>query len=249
MTLYFFGKLRQHASIAWLLKDILVPSIAQLREILYRDLDAEFLETVSIAVAWEYSALFDRVADDATMNDHYRNEEFASERGHSAVKALVHAARKHRVPYDYWSLDCNGQRKLLVKAGRVILLQEPILTPFDGPRTADYKVELAATHSVVRQLELDLGDIPHRELDWSGCVLAVVLHGARGHSFTREHKTLGGLSLAVPDGNYEEWLLRIDLHQLAMHGLIGLDKADAKENIQHDDVTVRLKKKWAQRSA
>jgi hypothetical protein len=226
-----------------------VPSIAELRGIVGRDLDPDFLETLSIAIAWEYSTLFDRLVDDATMDDHYRNEEFASQRGHVAVKAMVQAATQHGIPYDYWSLDCNGQRKLLVKAGRVILLQEPILTPFDAPRSADYKIELAATHSVVRQLELDLGDIPNRELDWSGCVLAVILHGARGQRFTREHKALGGLSVAVPDGTYEEWLVRVDLHQLAMHGLAGLNEAEAKESLQHDEVTVRLKKKPAQRSA
>jgi hypothetical protein len=155
--------------------------------------------------------------------------------------------KKHGVPFEFRRLDANGQSKLLLKAGRVVIIQEPMLTLSDHPRVSDYKIELAKSYGVLRQLELDLGDIPGRIRDWSGCLLGVLLHGASGPWFTREHKSLAGLMLGVPDSAYDHWVIRIDLHRIAMFGAepepYQADNGASEHDIQKDNVTVTPKKK------
>ena len=68
------------------------------------------------------------------------------------------------------------------------------------------------------QAELDLGDRGRRIQDWSGCVLGVLLHGASGPHFTKEQRMLGGLMLGITDAAYLQWVLRVDLHRIAMYG-------------------------------
>ncbi len=117
---------------------------------------------------------------------------------------------RHGVPHEFIRLECNRQDKLLVKAGRVILIRESILTLEDPPKPADYKLSLAGIHGLISQLELALGDKYQRRIrDWSGCVLAVLLHGVSGHGFTRQHRTLGSLMLGVTDDMYSQWVLRL----------------------------------------
>src|SRR5207248_8382380 len=123
------------------------------------------------------------------------NEEFSSRRGGCATRALASACQKHGVPYDFRRLPCNGQNKIIVKIGRIVLIHEPMITLTDHPRLADYKRELAESHAILRQPEFDLGDMPGRILDLPVCSLGVVLHGAAGAWFTREHQGLGGLML------------------------------------------------------
>lgn len=98
----------------------------------------------------------------------------------------------------------------------------------------------------VRQMELDLGDQPLRIHDWSGCVLAVLLHGPAGVKFTHDQKALGNVMLAVPDAEYEQWVMRLDLHTIAM---FGRGKADVEARpaadleVQTDNVVVTPKRK------
>jgi hypothetical protein len=163
-----------------------------------------------------------------------RSEEFAKRRSGLAIRALVTAAKKHAVPYNFRRLECNGQEKILLKAGRVIIIQEPILTLADRPHIAEYKVELANVHSLVRQLELDLGDQPHRIYDWSGCILTTLLHAP-----DRENQGLGALMLAVPDAAYRNWIHRLDLHRVAMFGFAPfLDVENTDTPTQEDRVIV-----------
>jgi hypothetical protein len=137
----------------------------------------------------------------------------------------------------------------LVKAGRVILIQEPILTLEDHPRAADYKVKLAGVHGLVCQSELDLGDRRRRVQDWSGCVLGVLLHGTVGKEFTQRDRMLGSLMFGITDASYDQWVLRVDLHQIALYGR-GADPLlqpfippEADEPSQPDNVRVTLKRK------
>jgi len=147
-------------------------TLMQMRRIVTHDLDPEFIRSMAISLGWEYALLYEELASDSTLiGDGCRLEEFGKRRGRCGVKALVAAAQKHGVPFEFRSLECNGQHKLIVKAGRVILIQEPILSLSDEPKTADYKVKLADLYGFMRQLELDLGDQPRRIRDWSGCVL------------------------------------------------------------------------------
>ena len=115
-----------------------------------------------------------------------------------------------------------------------------MLTLTDVPRVADYKKQIAETHSLVQQLELDLGDRPVQ--DWSGSVMAVLLHAPAGPRFERSHKALGGLLLGVPDASYTHWVIRFDFHRLAMFG--EPTTAEAKmAAAQRDQVDVTLKDK------
>jgi hypothetical protein len=218
------------------------------RKILARDIDPAFLETASINLAWRYDSLYEHL-DQTKLPVEAKLEQFAMLRGSCAVEALLFACQRHRVPFNFRTLGCNGQQKLLVKIGRIVLIQEPMLELTDYPRATDYKRELADTHGVIRQLELNLGDQPGRILDWSGGVLAVMLHAPAGPRFTREHRALGGLLLAVPDASYSYWTMRLDLHRIAMHGFgIAEEIAvpvppTAPPGAQPDNVVVKLKKK------
>lgn len=222
--------------------------LAHIREIIIsHDLDADFVKSTSVAIAWEYSQLYESLAGNSTLTNEYRHEEFAKRRGLCAVKAIARSAREHGIPSNFRRLECNGQNKLFVKAGRVVLIQEPMLTLDESPRASDYKRELADSHGLIRQLELDLGDQPYRIRDWSGCILTVLLHGASGPNFTREHKALGGLMLGVPNSAYNYWTMRLDLLRIAM---FGFGEAPAEpppksddDGSQTDNVRVTLKKK------
>ncbi|TRC87669.1 hypothetical protein FJV80_13130 [Mesorhizobium sp. WSM4310] len=218
------------------------------RGVVTDDLDPDFLYTLCVELGWGYARLFDALQNSSTHDERFLEEEFNRRRGAYAMQALAQAAHQHGVPFEWRRLDCNGQRKILVRAGRVILIQEPIVTITDHPQTADYKVALSDLNSYVRQLELDLGDQPGRILDWSGCVLAVVLHGAAGPRFSREHKCLGGLMLGVPDAAYRQWTMRLDLHQIAMFGRAPVEKIGTPEpHPQRDRVIILPKKKNSSR--
>lgn len=193
-------------------------SLDQNRDVLLRDANPDFLEAAARDLAWRYAQLFEDINADPGVPVICREAEFNRRRGDCAVKSLVRAAERHGVPYEFRRLECNGQHKLLIKCGRVILIQEPIRTLLDHPAAADYKQELAALYGFSRQLELDLGDQPRRILDWSDTVLAVMLHGAAGGRFTQEHKALGAVMIALPDAAYKRWDLRLDLHEVAMFG-------------------------------
>jgi hypothetical protein len=220
--------------------------VEQISQILRHDLDPDFLKTVCISMGWEYGQCLRELADDDRLTEALRAEEFAKRRGGLAVRALVKAAKKHGVPFDFRRLDCNGQDKLLVKAGRVIIIQEPILTLGDRPHVADYKVELASTNSLIHQMELELGDQPRRIYDWSGCILAAMLHAPTGPDFTRSNRALGALMLAVPDNLYRNWTVRIDLHRVAMFGFAPVSETDVEDvPAQPDKVIVTAKSRAA----
>jgi hypothetical protein len=225
------------------------PSVERLYQIALRDLDPEFIEAVAIAAAWAYSALHDEIAAEPDVPDAFKLEEFTKRRSYAISAALRRSAIQRAIPYEFMRLDCNGQRKLMVKAGRVIIIQEPILTLEDHPRPADYKIKLASIHGLMRQSEFDLGDFRRRIHDWSGCVLGVLLHGAAGPKFTPEHRRLGSLMLGITDAEYSQWVLRADLHQIALYGRAASPKpriiAQEPEPVpdQPDNVIVTPRKK------
>lgn len=215
-------------------------------EILRRDLDPEFIKSLSIAMGWEYADGYSALEEDEFLSEALKNEEFGRKRGGFAIRALAKTATKHGIPYNFRRLSCNGQDKILVKAGRVIIIQECILTTADHPQTAEYKQELADAHGLVRQLELELGDQPRRISDWSGCILAVLLHAPAGPKFTKADRTLGALMLAVPDSAYRNWVVRLDLHRVAMYGFAPPEPArDSDVPTQIDNVFVTPKNRNA----
>lgn len=222
--------------------------LEQIAEIVRHDIDPDFLKDLSISMGWAYADLYEELS--AIEDESFAQECFARRRGEIAVQALLRTAKQHGIPFEFMYLSCNGQSKLVVKLGRVVMMQEPILTLDESPRVSEYKRELADSHGLIRQLELDLGDRPMRKADWSGCVLAVMLHGAAGPGFTQEQRALGALMLAVPDAAYGNWVLRLDLHSMAMEGY-GLEVADDEdaelELDQPDKVQVTLKRHNAER--
>lgn len=212
-------------------------------DILRDDLDPDFIKSLSIAIGWEYAEGYRTLAADEFLSEPLKNEEFGRRRGGFAIRAMAKSAAKHSIPYNFRRLDCNGQDKILIKAGRVIVIQESILTITDHPHIADYKRELADVHALVRQLELELGDQPKRITDWSGCILAVLLHAPAGPNFTEAHRSLGALMLAVPDTAYLSWVLRLDLHRIAMYGFPTPEAMPSETTpIQRDNVIVTPKK-------
>jgi hypothetical protein len=220
----------------------------QIRQIVRSDLDPDFVESVAIALAWNYRILFDRLSESYSLGSGYLNEIFNKSRGDCAVRALEQAARQHGVPFEFKRLEGNGQSKLLVKAGRLIIIQETIDSLTDHPDIADYKLALADLHGFVQQLELDLGDQPRRIRDWSGCVLGVLLHGAAGYKFTTAHKTLGSVMLGIPDAAYRQWIVRLDFHEIAMFGRGHSHQDDSaglrtERIMQEDKVLVTPKKR------
>lgn len=219
----------------------------ELDEILIGDLDPEIAEFIAMRLAWEYSLAYDRLVDDPLLTDEERQEKFALGRGDCAVRAMRAAAKRFGIPWEVQRLSCNGQHKLLLRIGRLILIQETMQTRFDAPEAAQYKVELARLHGTVRQLEFDFGDGRFRSQDWSGCHLAVLLHAAAGPKFTREHKKLGALMLGLPDSKYESWVRRIDLYEVAMYGRAGDTSASTStpqdKLHQEDRVVVTPKRK------
>ncbi|WFU84829.1 hypothetical protein QA645_19435 [Bradyrhizobium sp. CIAT3101] len=220
------------------------PSIERARNILLRDLDPDFVEKIAVELGWQYDGLYEELANDSAQLDHSREEEFNRRRADCAKRAIARACQQHGIPFEERRLACNGQYKLLAKIGRVILIQEPILTLDDHPAVADYKIELSDVHGFVRQLELDLGDQPHRIRDWSGCVLAVLLHGAAGPRFSRQDKALGRAMLAIPDAAYSHWTTRLDLQTIAMFGRVLPNEADRDIEIaQEDHVRVTPKRR------
>lgn len=220
--------------------------LEKIGEIVRHDIDPDFIKTFAISMGWGYADLYESLAaEQEDMGEAYCLEEFARRRGYCAIRNLVAAAKQHGIPFDFRYLPCNGQHKLLVKVGRVILIQEPILSLDDDPRTSEYKRELAESHGLIRQLELDLGDRLLKTNEWSGCILGVILHGAAGPQFSREHRNLGALMLAVPDGSYNNWVMRADLLSMAMEGR-GLETGRANKQdstSQPDKVQVSVKRR------
>ncbi|MFK3693309.1 hypothetical protein ACI2J4_23935 [Agrobacterium tumefaciens] len=216
----------------------------ELREVVCNEMTPSFVESMTNFAAWEYRQHYDKLAEDQLLSPDQRYYEFARGRGIAISKALIRAAQKHDIPYDIKRMACNGQGKLLVKAGQVILMQEPMDALYGGrPRAAAYKQEISQYAGIITQLELDLGDRPHRLLDWSDGVLAVLLHGASGSRFGERECELGALMLAIPDAGYENWIVRLDLHDLAMFGGVRADIAASEygQSIQEDRVIVRRK--------
>lgn len=218
-------------------------AVDDIRAIVCNDLDREFVESLSTTIAWEYSRLYDALATDTSLPEDYKRELFARRRGEAATKAMADSATRLGVPFDFRRLECNGQEKILVKAGRVILIQETMNSLYDSPQPAEYKRQLANSHAVIRQLELDLGDQPNRITDWSGSVLGVVLHGCRGSRFNRDERSLGGLMLGVPDDRYTHWAIRVDLLDLALFGSEAPQPEAHIDQHQQDEVNVTLKRK------
>ncbi len=220
-------------------------ALARIREILTYDIDPDFLRDVAITIVWEYCRLFDTLASDEAIPPEVKSEIFARRRGECAVRALVSSAKRHGVPYNFRKLECNGQHKIILKVGRIILIQETFSSLRDGPQSAEYKRTLANTHGLVRQLELDLGDQPWRILDWSGSIVGVLLHAPAGRGFSQQETMLGGLMLGVPNERYDSWLTRLDLTKLAMHGVSEVPEEEAPAaapvGIQEDAVRVVLK--------
>jgi hypothetical protein len=224
----------------------------QAKEIIESDLEPDLAEALMIAVGWSYPDLFQQQSN-AALPKELLLEEFNRGRGPAVTRAMAETARRFGVPIESLRLDCNGQTKLLFKVGRVILIQEPIREFGAAPAAADYKRKLAALHSDLRQLELDLGDRPPRNSNWSGYVLAVLLHGPRGAGFSREDCALGEVMLGVPDAAYEGWTLRLDLHDLAMFGrqssAPAIPAPEMPATTQPDLVVVRRRKPAAKKDS
>ena len=230
-------------------KGITVASLASSTDhIVLKDLDPEFIETALTRLPWEYERIYDELSRDRHLDFDGRMEEYNRRRGLCAVEALIYSCDRHKVPYEYFRLDCNGQRKLLVRMGRLIIIQEPAEFFGGAPKFANYKLQLASTRYSAQQLEFDFKDGFSRNREWSDCVLGVLIHKPAGPNFSKSHKAFGGATLAIPDAGYTHWTRRFDLEEIAMHGRKGAkwlvdDFAEKRDVDQVDEVFVSPKKK------
>lgn len=214
--------------------------------IIESDLNTDWAHTVVTAAAWAYPRLYDEIKANPLIPDHLKDDEFGRRRGPAIVQCMIAACEKHQVPWDRRRLPANGQQKLLIKAGRLTIIQEPILTLGDAPRASEYKRSLAQHRGATAQLELPLGDRPERLLDFSQGLMAVVLHGPTGTSFRKDHRELGAMMLAVPNAEYTGWVKRFDLHDLAMFGSVSAEREDQSAVAeQQDRVRVRTRQRRA----
>lgn len=186
--------------------------------LLASDIDPDFLRSISIAIGWAYHENFNSVERQGGLTLGRKRQEYGRRRQSVVEDAITRVCLDKKVPYDWRRLDCNGQEKLIIKCGRVLLIHEAIVIGRKGPIVADYKAQLAGTYNVTRQLELDLGDLPGRIHDWSGDVVATILHGHVGDRFDAEHRGLGALRIAVADGSYDSWIIDVRLTELALQG-------------------------------
>lgn len=214
--------------------------------IIESDLNTEWAHALVTAAAWAYARLYDEIEVNPLIPDHMKDDEFGRRRGPAIVQCMIDACETHHVPWDRRRLPANGQQKLLIKTGRLTIIQEPILTLGDAPRASDYKRSLAQYRGATAQLELPLGDRPERLLDFSQGLLAVVLHGPTGTSFKKNHRELGAMMLAVLNAEYTGWVKRFDLHTLAMFGSISAEGEDKNPVAdQQDRVRVRTRQRRA----
>ncbi len=207
------------------------------------DVDPNFFRALSVAITWAYQDLYEWIDDAGYVDVGRKKQDFGLQRSIAVESAIIRVCKEHGVPFEWKRLECNGQSKLMVLCGRVILIHEAMKLGVKGPYVADYKRSLSSTYNVTRQLELDLGDIPGKVNDWSGEVLATLLHGHAGSLFTKEQRALGVLRVAVADGSYDSWVVNQDITEFAVEGrgasIIGTRDADAL--VQPDRTKVILR--------
>lgn len=214
----------------------------QIRATLRSDIDPEFLRALSVGVGWAYQDLFEDIVAHCLIGPAGMRREFGHRRASAVESAIVRVCRDRGIPFDWRRLDYNGQDKLIVKCGRVLLIHEAIPLDRRGPVAADYKRALVGTHNITRQLELDLGDIPGRIHDWSGDIVATILHGAAGHSFDAKSRGLGVLRIGVADGSYDSWIVNHDVTDFAMEGRPVPDFGTEENQEQTDRTRVVLRR-------
>ncbi len=212
-----------------------------IRARLASDVDPKFFRALSVAITWAYQQLFEQLNENEYLDLNRRKLEFGKQRSAAVEEAIIRVCRDHGVPYEWKRLDYNGQSKLVVLCGRVLMIHEAVQLGVKGPYAADYKRSLAGTYNMTRQLELDLGDIPGKVCDWSGDVLATLLHGFAGSLWTHEQRALGSLRVAVADGSYDSWLVNQDVTELAVEGRRNSSIGDRDKQVQQDRTRVTLR--------
>ncbi|WP_186395736.1 hypothetical protein [Stappia sp. TSB10GB4] len=223
-------------------------------ETLEHDIDPDFLASVGKNLAWEYPSLFERINKDPAIPEELKAEIYSKQRAYCAVKSLLFACKIHGVPYEFRTLSCNGQKKLLVKIGRIVVIQEPMLEVLEPPRTSNYKRQLVSATGFVQQIEMDFGDSYRRIIDWSGSLVAVLLHAPAGPKFTLEDRSLGAFMLGVPNESYTGWLMRLDLHRVAVFGFDAMTdgvvepRATEAPVVQKDNVVVKVRRREIKRN-
>ena len=216
------------------------------RDLLVRELPAGFVRQLAIDIGWGYADLTDEMIKQAAYVDaDFLHRRYSERRNDVVIDALVRACVSYEVPYEFRHIPGNAQKKLLISAGRLLILQEPMNQRFgEAPRASDYKRALARTFAYVQQLELPLGDVPRRITDWSGRTFGVLLHGSAGKHFSSGDMQLGALALAVPDGAYSRWETRVDLWSAGVLGgsVVETDEPASTDAVkQQDNVEVRLR--------
>ncbi|GAA4226299.1 hypothetical protein GGQ68_004750 [Sagittula marina] len=213
------------------------------------NLSKEFVEAAESRLHWEYSSSFDiaerqgagLVYDRPDPLNQNLLERHMRTRSSFGMSALTAAALDVGADVENMLLP-NGQRKSIVRIGCFCFIAETILDLSHRPAVAAYKQRLAGTNSAIRQLEMDLGDRPVLQADWTGCHLGVLLHGCRGDAFTRTGTGLNMFRIAFPNSSYDSWVWNKDVLSSQLSDDLGWTKSPAdRAPKQFDKVAVRLR--------
>lgn len=216
---------------------------------IHSNLSKGFLEAAESRLHWEYSSTFDdaerrvggRVYDRPNSLTQIMLERHMRTRSNFGMSALTAAAFDVGADVEHLLLH-NGQRKPVARIGCFCFIAETMYDLTHKPTFATYKQRLALANTAIRQLELDLGDRPIRNADWSGCHLGVLLHGCRGDAFTQTGTGLNMFWLAFPNSAYDSWVWSKNVLSGELSDDLGWTNTQAgTPPKQYDKVAVRVR--------
>lgn len=223
----------------------------QITKLLARDLTQDFVTAFQERLDSEYSATYEELSSvpgsilssGVSEMDALNLTEARRARRANGLRALGNASKDLGVPFEVKRLACNGQQVVVSQLGQVLVISEPVDHLMAKPEHAQYKMDLAASHFAIRQLELDLGDGYRQRIDARNTVLAVIQHGMHAHTFSRRDTALSMLRVAVPDVSFNSWLWKANVLNDELAFMLDW-KPEALESgprTQEDRVTVKLK--------
>ncbi len=223
--------------------------------VLHRDLPEPFIASLQDTLCGEYAKAYEDVAQPAggfvtpRPNSEWDSVDLRAVRNsrrNNGLRALLRTCREHGVPFEVKSLACNGQTIVVGQIGQILIMTEPIDNLSARPEPAVYKLDLAASHFAIRQLELDLGDGWRQRIDPRNTMLVVIQHGMRIGGFNRRDTALAMMRLVVPDSAFGSWLFKANVLNGELDFALNWSnchKAPTDRPVQIDRVAVTLKKR------
>jgi hypothetical protein len=227
---------------------------SEVLNVLQRDLHKPFLASLQDALRGEYSKAYEDVVRPpggfamARPNSEWDRVDLQTVRKFrrsNGMRALMHSCNEHGAPIQIKTLACNGQKIVVGQMGQLLILIEPIDNLSARPEHAAYRVDLAASHFAIRQLEMDLGDGWRQRIDVRNTMLVIIQHGMRIGGLNRRDTALEIMRLVVPDASCGSWLLQANVLSGELGALLDWTTAVNEQPTrpsQEDRVFVTLKR-------